>query len=93
MRIVLSIILAALVSGCAGNVRSVDPQYHGYYNYGSYGLQTKPCRPFNADELTSWAKALGTERYHSRGADVTVRNGIVDCSARESAGSRTLRGK
>lgn len=87
--------ILALLAGCAGTVQQpTDSTYRSYYGspYDG-GLRTDPCRPFNADALTRWAKALGSDRYHHRAADITVHNGTVNCRAHESAGSRQGRGR
>jgi hypothetical protein len=98
MKKVILILLALALQACAGSAGyRVDP-YGGAYSSG-YGLQgystgasvtTAPCQPIEAGPLMEWAKGLESGKYHSRSADVTVRNDRMDCTLRESAGSKIV---
>ncbi len=88
-KIVVLALFSALFQGCA----SVPPLYTGgvsvYGNrYGTSGVVTAPCQPFDATLLMSWGNGLGNSQ-HYRSANVSTNNGYVNCSTTESASSRT----
>jgi hypothetical protein len=93
MKKVILILLALALQACAGSAGyRVDPYGYPYgsisgYNTGA-SVTTAPCQPIEAGPLMEWAKGLDSGKYHSRSADVTVRNDRMDCALRESAGSK-----
>lgn len=94
VRIFFATVALAILAGCAtGPAPSRgDSGPQGQSGYAAVqadvGARTTPCQPFRADALIDWAKELDDGKQHSRSAGVSVKNGGVDCTQTESAGSR-----
>ncbi len=97
IRISFSVFVLAILAGCATSPSPYRADSGYYYGQGQggyaavptdVGVRTAPCQPFRADALIDWAKELDDGKQHSRSAGVNVKNGSVDCTQTESAGSR-----
>lgn len=80
----LLIFVALSTLGCA----SSPVEYGSYYGGYTGSIRTTACRPFDADELMTWATALSDGQQHSRDAEVVVRDDRVSCHTKETASSR-----
>lgn len=82
-----------LLEGCAGGIGyRVSPDPHSGYMYRDE-VRIRPCKPYYANELMAWAKALPGDKEHTRRADVRTQDGYVSCETHESAQSRDVSGR
>jgi hypothetical protein len=84
--------LTALLSGCVVAPVDGQPYYGGrvvMYEPSYMWVQVKPCTPYRADGLMSWATELNDGKENRRTASMNIdEDGNVTCRSSETSSSR-----